>query len=478
MSSRASRRARTWWIAILSLTLLPAGCVPDEGLCDAVELTSALNRAVRGDTIRVGACRVIGAFTVPEGVTLEGSGSQASFLASEGTAPVVTVRPATGSSVSRVRGLTIDSTGSAGVLIEGRGQVHLEQLRVRAAYGIGLGIERADQVRIRDVELLGPVTTDNLDALPSQPTPADIATYGLVLVGVAEAELGNLSVSGFASMGAVFVEANTTWSRGSSSNNRGVGLMVHGGSADLSNLELCGGLRGTSLVPVYGAVFVEGAQVRTSDLTVCRNKGIGLLHESCSAEHHGVKIFGNTEAGLWAQKQGTSIELAGFDLTDNGLGGLVFHESGPLIVHDGAIASTNLVSKMLGEARAVEMGDGVHLIRPQEEVRLRDLTLQDNARIGLLLQVEGQAPADLSLDGVEVGGAGEQLGAVAQGDQTAIPPGWDDAVSRSPELEANDREHEATGDPLSIVMGLEGANVPLADELEREGLGWLLGAFD
>ncbi len=465
-------------LSIFILSLHAAGCTQSDGLCAADALGTALYGAVRGDTVRVGACRIRGTFLVPEGVTLEGAGPQSSYLESDGHDPVVTVEPSNGASVSTVRGVGIDSNGVAALLISGDGQVELEQVRVRANYGIGIGIEFTDLVRLTDTEILGPVTSSNVESVPPRPTPADIATHGLVLVDVGDAELNNIEVAGFASMGAVIVEGISAWRQGGSSDNRGAGLIVHGGSAQLSDLELCGGIRGFNMIPVYGAVFVEGAEVQTEGLTVCRNEGIGLLHDSAAVVHNGLDIHENSEAALWGQSEATSIEIDDFDMTDNGLGGLVLHQPGSLIVRNGSISNTRPVPNFVSEERSIEVGDGVQLVRPRGSALFQNLSLQNNGRVGLLFELEGEEPVDLSLEGVQIEGSGDQLGAIAQGDEAAIPAAWDDEIARSAEVEANDQTHEEAGVPLHVVENLAAGDIPLVDDLESEGLDSLLGAFD
>jgi hypothetical protein len=465
-------------LAALTITLFTMACTQDKGLCDAEAISSALYGAIRGDTVKIGVCQVTGNFTVPEGVTLEGSGIEMSYLISEGQAPVVTLEPTSGAPISSVRGLTIDSTGSAGLLAEGRGQVAIASVRVRSAYGIGIGIEGVDQAHLTDSQVLGPVTDRNLEDIPPVVSPSVIATHGLVLVRVNDADLAGLDVSGFASMGVVFVQGTTSWFQGSSSANRGTGLIVHGGAADLRDLVLCGGVVGLSMMPVYGAVFAEGAQVTTESMTVCQNQGFGLLHDSSDAVHAGLDVTGNRDVAIWGQNEGTTIDLSDFNLIDNGLGGLVLHHTGRVQANGGAIEETRLGSKMLGEEGSIEVGDGVQVVRPANQVRLNDLALSNNGRVGLLLQLEGATPADLTLEGITVTGAEAQFGALAQGDQAAIPAAWDDEVQRSEELATRDRAQEETGDELDVVENLATGDFPLATDLEREGLQWLLNQFE
>ena len=79
-----------WVPAALALGLFAVGCQgeQDDGpFCSAAALAEALAAASAGETVRVGACRLAGSFTVPAGVTLAGEGGGASSSRMEPRAP-------------------------------------------------------------------------------------------------------------------------------------------------------------------------------------------------------------------------------------------------------------------------------------------------------------------------------------------------------------------------------------------------------
>jgi len=472
------RIVRLEWLGVLASLSLVMGCTADDGLCDAEKIEDALFQAFRGDTVRVGICRVNGSFTLPEGVTLEGSGPTASYLTSVGTDPVVIVRPSDGAEVSTVRHLTIESTGSAGLLAEGEGQVRIEDIRVRATKGIGIGIEDVNDVTINGVDLQGPVKVGNAPEIPPLVTPREIATHGLVLIDTTLADIADVDVTGFATMGVALVQTETTWAGGSSSENRGVGLIIHGGKATLSDLVLCGGLQGISITPAYGGMFVDGADVRSEGLVVCETEGIGLFHHASSSVHADLSVTDSQEAAVWGQHAGTTIELSGFEMSGNGLGGVVLYEADRLIARNGTIERTDVVSRVFYETGAIPVGDGVQVVRPQESVLLDDLALEENERVGLLLQLEGTEPAELTLSEISISGEAVEFGALAQGDDVAIAPNWDEGITRPPELEETDRVQMETGTPLNLVRNLQATDVPVAEDLAQEGLHSLLDDFE
>lgn len=472
-------RSRTLeWLGIFILLGALQGCSDDDGLCDREQIEDALFRAFRGDTVRVGTCRVSGAFTVPEGVTLAGAGGAASFLSSNSTDPVITALPAETGQATSIIDLTIESTGSAGLLAEGPGRLSLERLNVRASHGIGIGIEDADDVTLSGVNLEGPVTSSNAVDMPPLVTPSEIATHGLVLIDTALADLTDIDATGFAMMGVALVETESSWRGGSSSENRGVGLMVHAGTAELSNLVLCGGLQGLSVAPAYGAMFVEGATVSSDGLVVCETEGVGLFQDSSRGVHSDLSISNSAEAAIWGQHGGTDLELAGFQMSNNGLGGVVLYEVERLTARNGSIEGTTIVSRVFGETGSTPVGDGIQLVRPLAGILLEDIDLVDNERVGLLLQLEGAEPGDLEIDEVVVRGEGTGFGALAQGDADAIAPSWDAGITRPPAIEERDRVQMEEGVPLNLVPSLGAADVPVARELAEGGLDSLLDDFE
>src|SRR6185295_4624876 len=87
-----------------------ASCGGGGPICDGAALTSALASAAPGSTVNVGACRVMGRFSIPAGVTLHGQGTMLSTIASSGTALVVE-----GDGVT-IEGLSIENGTGHGIV--------------------------------------------------------------------------------------------------------------------------------------------------------------------------------------------------------------------------------------------------------------------------------------------------------------------------------------------------------------------------
>jgi hypothetical protein len=464
-------------LAIAAVLALTAGGCTTEGLCDPQEIVSALFRAFPGDIVTIGTCRVVGSFTVPAGVNLVGQGPDKSILFGEGDEqPVLLVMP--GAQATRVADLLVQSDTLAGVLLIGEGQAVLERIGVEARRGIGIGAEDLDSVRLSDITLTGPIPLDEDDlyTVPPIPSPQDISTHGLVLAHVADAVLTDVEVTRFAGMGVLLVNGSTVWQGHSSSGNLGTGVMVHAGFARLQDLVLCRALQGPLLVPPYAAVFVAGAQVETENLEVCESERVGLFHDSADATHLNLRAHNNMDAAVWVQNAAAHrFEVGGAELTDNGFASLLLMDVGDIVVHDGSIDSTVEVQRFAQgvETGNVTAGDGLHLVRPLGPVVLRDLLFSFNERIGMLLELEGERPVDLSLERVVVDGTGEQLGAHAQGDEQAIPRAWDAEVNREGAPVDNDPRQT---DPLTYVALQEDpGNVPNAEDVAERGLAAIIG---
>jgi hypothetical protein len=457
---------------LFAASLLVCGCSSegDDGVaaCDPGALEAALSGAAEGDTVRIGACRVTASVTVPAGVTLEGEGVGESVLVGpEGEIPL-TVQPAAEGTF--VRNLRVESDGPAGVLLEGAGSVALEHVEIVASRGIGLGAEGLDELALTNVSLRGPVDAESASRILSPVSPEEIATHGLVIVGVGAARLDDVDSSGYAQFGALVVDSTITWAGGGAPANLGTGLMTWGGAATLTSLDLSGTFQGLQLVPAYGGVFAGGADVDTTSLRVSDSEGYGLLHSEATARHIDLTAHNNNLAALWLQRC-SSFELsgAGSGLVGNGLAGIVAVDSSDVTIRHAHVDATVTRTAIVGEAGRVEVGDGVQLVGTTRNVTLEDLTLSGNARVGILVDLAGGAFDGFSMSRVSVDGADDALGAVAQGGTPE--PGWDDGVTRQGATAVNDA---ALADELGIVGIVGPSDIPAATAVADQGLAALI----
>jgi len=434
---------------------------------DLGSLQAALDGAGPGDTVRAGSVRLEGPLRVPPGVTLLGAGQGETIVVAP-TDMVGVVAETGGAAETRVRGLTVESAGRAGILVTGDGAIRVEEVDVTATRGIGIGAEGSSWVRIADVTLAGPVTRESADTI-LEPTPDSHATHGLVLVDVATAQLEDVQIDGFARIGAVFVDSGVSWARGGADGNLGTGVMASGGNTSLSSLGICDTLQGLHLIPAYGAVFADDVTVDTSDLTICDGDAYGAIFAGARARHENLVATGNGNAALWAQGSDMlEVVGAGSRLSDNRFAGVVAVDSANVHLSDATVEDTEEVVRVAGEVGTIEVGDGIQLVRSTTGVVLSDLTLSGNQRAGILVELGGGSTSGLSIDGVAASATGDALGVVAQGGM--LESGWDGGVARMGAAEGNDASFLSSGDVLDVVGVVAPTDLPAADGFATDGL--------
>jgi hypothetical protein len=442
-----------------------ASVSPSEtALCNAADLTAALVNAEPGDVVRVGACTMAGSFTVPAGVTLRGKDRDASIVEASGNRPAVRLLP--GDPPARLTDLRIRSSGHAGVLlVDGAGSVAVERIVVEAARGMALAGEDLTSVVLSEVFLVGPVTTVNQRAIPPLATAEETATHGLVLVRVGTATLTNVTVTGFAQFGALLVSCGCRWTGGGAPANRGVGLMLFGGNANLESLDLSDTFGETTPIPSYGGVFAGGARVDTSGLRVSGGANFGLLHDAADVRHADLVASDNRESGVWVQGC-PSFAVDGATLLRNGMGGLVLVDTGDTTLRRMDSAETRLLPAVFGEIGRVDVGAGLEVVRPLGIVSLSESALSRNEQVGLLVQLDGGGTMDgFSFADVAVEGLDGQFGAVAQGG--SVIPGWDTGITRDTTTALND---ESRVGALDRVGSLGTADMPAVTDVVDQGL--------
>lgn len=451
-------------LSVVVCVMALVGCGGDDddstpaALCDAGEVSAALASASAGDEVAIGACMVHGQFTVPAGVTLRGSGADASsIMAAEGTA--VTLEAGTGT--TRLASLTITSSGDAAVVARGTGAgaIEIEAVRVTADLGIGIGLESVSSASLDDVSLTGPVDQSNAQDIDPPWVPDDVATVGLAAFGVGSLDLASTLITGFATAGAAVIDSTTVWVDGGVRENLGAGLYVTGGAADLTNLEITDTLAGTGLYPAYGAVFTGGAVVTTSSVHVSGTQGPGMLHDDTDASHTDLVAELNERAGVWAQNAGSfRLSGGGSRISGNGLAGILLASIDEVEIDGAEIGDTTLVPSVPdGELDPVDMGDGLLLRDATGTVALSNLTIANNGRAGILIDLGGGSSAGYTFDTVSVDGTGDQLGCIGQNGEFA--DGWAAGVERLGATATND---PAQVDPLGVTGIIDPQDLPPA----------------
>ena len=445
-SKVAVSRLRAAFSAIFAMwvALSGAACGPSTTVSD---LSAALGSASSGDVVRIGPGLVEGSFIVPAGVRVEGAGVGETFIVARAEQPALVLNGGAGSEVS---GLTVVADGGFGIVSRTGRSAAIRDARVEVPRGVGVAVEGLASLVMSNVDIVGPVTSENASAQPLVPTPTDSASHGLVLMRVGDAQLDRVRVRGFASFGGLLVDSQTSWSEGEVSEILGTGLMVHGGGATVDGITVRLGFQGFRLLPSYGVVTAAEAELSTARVEICDIEGPGLLHDSSTIDHENLIVRDNADVGLWVQEAATMrLHGLGSMVSNNGLAGVVAMRARDVTVEDAEIASTRLLPRAADGMRSVSAGDGVQVVGSGDRVLLRNVVLRNNARVGALIDLEGETTSRLSLDSVDVEGEGTQLGVIAQGG--TLLPDWDVGVRRIGATVANDSLFEGRLDILEAV---------------------------
>jgi hypothetical protein len=464
-------RGLTLTASFLYLVATLGGCGGDGTISSSEDLRSVLASAAPGERVCLEAGIYEGSFDVPAGVELCGAGAGVTRIVGPSDLPTLRVAPGVGSP-TRITGVTVESTHDFGILAIGAGDVEIAGVVVRVPErGAGIGVERLTTLRITDVDVTGPVTAASADGIPLDMDVTLAPAYGVVAVSVMSIEGDTVRVSGFAHFGVLSVSSNLTLLNSRIEENLGTGLFVHGGSADLTGVAVDTALQGTRLIPPYNAVFAGMADVSTTAFEVTGSEGYGVLQSEATATHTDLLAENNAEAALWVQQSG-GLVVDGAMIRDNRLAGIVALESSGIDLSQVTIEGTALRTRVIA-TMPVEVGDGVQLLGSTTGVTLESLGLVNNARVGVLLDLDGGMFDGIDIRSVDVDGTGGQLGAIAQ--NGVIPPGWDDNVMRSPVIDANDSGFSGT---LATVGIVGPSDMPAVDAVLMSGLAGIVGPSD
>lgn len=455
---------------LLSLASL-AGCGADETVHeDLASLVAALGEAEPGDEVRLGAVTLTATepIVVPAGVTLVGAGEGASRIVGPPDDVALVLRTAAGAAESAVTDLTVESDGRAAFMIGGGGDGRIERCSATVTRGVGLGAEDIGRLSLDGVSLVGPVTPENADAQPLDPAPNDTATHGVVLVRVANANFVDVSVVGFAELGATALDSGLEWVGGAADRNLGAGVFVTGGSARLVDLSVSGTLQGLRLLPAYGVIVTGGADVSSERLGIHDGASMGLVHAGVGGAHRDLAASGNRHAAVWVQDaDGFELTGAGTLLEDNSFAGLVGIMSTGVTFTDGTVSGTVEAPRLqCGPGCEVRVGDGLHWVGTTGAVGR--VTLRSNERAGAVFDLDGGTTEALALTSITADATGDSLGLVAQ--NGTREDGWDTGVTRGGAAGDNDTAFLAAGDALDVAGIVGPPDLRREGELATEGL--------
>jgi hypothetical protein len=426
------------------LVLALVGCADPAADCSSATLTSALAAAAPGSVVSVGACRMVGRFTVGAGVTLRGTGP-GSVIASAGTAVELAGDGAA------VEDLTIEHGSGHGIVAISTGSVAIRRVEVDGTLGrAGIGIDGPSSVVMEDVTVTGPVTRANATSVPALPTATDTVLFGIILDGVTDAQFTRVSASGFGKAGVVSRDTTLHWTGGDVGNNLGIGVWVDAGSATVTDVTIHDSLRGFRGGPTWGFIARGGANIDTNGLTVAGSQaGFGVAQEGGTATHSGLISEQHQYGAVLAQRT-TSFSLTGAsDIRDNEFAGVIAVEADGLIVEDTVVTTTTSAPVMLADWGSINVGDGIQVVRPTAGTTLRRITVDANARAGILFDLGGGDTTSLALTDVASTSTGTAYGCLAQ--NGTLLAGWDSGLVRSGAALVNDPAFSGLLDAVGIV---------------------------
>lgn len=475
---------RTWAAASLcgafAWALLACGSDP----CDAGEVRAQLAAARPGGVVRVGACRLTGPFLVPAGVSLIGQGDASILEARSGT--VVELE---GGANTQLRAVRLESSGRAAIAVRGSGSASIEEVIIAVTRGIGIGIQGTTTSLAR-VRILGAVRSENardprwlrvlgagvpVAACPGtdcecEPGAEDEASGRLcdaegrwttwtatlgIYAARAALTLEDVEIGGLAQYGLIADDSEIEWILGEIHDVIGVGVLLRGGQASLTDVSIERVVQGLRGLASYDVIATDGAVLDSTRLHLFDGDRYGLLVLNATGQHTSLEVQNHGDVGVWiGESEAFSIHGASV-VRDNRFAGVVVSNSSHVLVEGAVVTGTRTIRRSMGAFGQVEVGDGIHLSGSYSNVRLVDLEIRGNERVGLLADI-GDGPADVMFQGVNVDATETALGAIAGHRDTArgvlivgAPAGWDTGIQRFGAALTNDAA--ASGELDAVV---------------------------
>ncbi len=465
---------------VLAWALLACGSDP----CDADEVRAQLAEARPGDVIRVGACRLTGPFSVPAGVSLIGQGD-ASILEARSGAVVELDAGAN----TQLRAVRLESSGRAALAVRGSGSASIEEVTIAATRGIGIGIQGTTTSLAR-VRILGPIRSENareprwlrvlgagvpVASCPDtdcecEPGAEDDASGRLcdaegrwttwtatlgIYAAHAALTLDDVELGGLAQYGLVADDSDIEWTRGEVHDVIGVGILLRGGQASLVDLSIERVVQGLRGLASYDVIATDGAALDSVRLHLFNGDRYGLLVLNATGQHTDLQVENHGDVGVWiGESEAFSIHGASV-VRENRFAGVVVSDSSHVLVEGAVVEGTRTIRRSMGAFGQIEVGDGIHLTGSYSNIRLVDLEIRGNERVGLLADI-GDGPADVMFRGVNVEATETALGAIAGHRDVArgvlivgAPAGWDTGIERLGAALTNDAD--ASGELDAVV---------------------------
>ena len=447
-------------VLLLSVVVIATAC--DSGpYCDPGALESALSGATDGTVVQVGACRVEGNFTVPAGVTLEGTGPDSGITGAPGGSALTLDA---GSGATRIRGLAITSAEGFGILAVGVASVTIEDCTVTPSTGVAIALEDATSAALRRVSAVG--TYGPGDPIPMTLDVDNAALRGIVMNRVADAMLEDVTVTGFGDMGVQLVWSDVTWNRGGIDASVFLGVVVAAGRATFVDVELT--RTRADIRESFAGLFVAGAVVESENLLVENNERFGIVHVQSTGHHRNAVVRGNGLAGI-LMEQSDAVCVDGEDTVvgGNAYAGVLVRDSADVEVMDAEITTTERELRVFEDFTMAEVGDGVLALGASPNLLVRAVSIQDNERAGISVDLALGMTAP-TFENVTVAASGDAVGAVAgevtdMGGRMVLMPtmsAWDTGITRMGAAVDNDPAFVARGGPAMGTHDMVGIVTP------------------
>ncbi len=362
-----------------------SSCAAVHTVATAGELDAALSGTQAGDCVILEAGRYA-AVTLPGGVSLHGRG-----------ADLVTVDGITVSAgTSSIADLTV---AVAGVVVKDGAEAKLSGTRVENSGDDGLLVEPGASASVKSSEIIG-AARYGVSAFDSE----SVSIAQTVIEGSSGPGLWLQCSGGCACSDTVNGSIENTIVR----NNRIVGISVVGAQLELDNVVVADTSVGTRF-DAGGGISASGcSDVNATRLTVTGNADFGVLVDDSSLALEEATIDDNLR-GLWVQAVGVSRSTDAVRVLDavisgnEGVGFGVDKASSNVSLERCQITDTQLVALPVlvdgVSANVMDVGDGIAWLGTSE-VRLVDVRLDNNARVGVLIDgpvASGSRIEDLTL---------------------------------------------------------------------------------
>jgi hypothetical protein len=380
------------------------------------ELRTALFNACPSDEVLLEAGEYVGEFQVPPGVMIRSEGPTPAVISAASTIGVcAALGEEQTTSITNVRLITQNS----GLHAAGSGSLSIEDVEVDARRGAGVVVDGALSVQLARVWVHSAVD-GGLDTLPAD----DVLGVGLLVRG-STVSATELRVEDTVGAGAVFADCTLDWDGGGVSEFIGLGGFAENSRTTLGNLhfrngrtsQLSGEQAPTSF-PTIGLV-ISGESSDARGLEFGDIFGHGVVQFDAATRFTGLRMTNLNAGGIWALGDAGSAEpglvIEGDDegasiIDDCGGAGVLAKQVDGVEISNVRIENTKSRALRADSDGLVDVGDGIHLLDPMGKVRLDDVTVIDNERVGLFIAASAMPAGTFTFNSVDISAADGALG--------------------------------------------------------------------